>query len=85
LQILKKQKIKNKKIRKTQAKFPPALDGYWVRWCEKMYNKKNPGNWLPMDSPIHHREYFYHELLVNPVSLGDPTLDITGGGDFIYI
>ena len=22
---------------------------------------------------------------MNPVSLGDPTLDISGGGDFIYI
>ena len=41
-----------------------------------MFDKGNPGSWLPMDRPIEHRHYFYHELLVNPVSLGDPSLNI---------
>ena len=38
-----------------------------------------------MDCPILHHEYFYHELLVNPVWLGDPTIDVTGLATHVYI
>ena len=56
-----------------------------MRWSQKRYRKEDPGTNLPLDRPIDGVTQFYHELLVNEVALGDPTIDVTGASRVIYV